>query len=437
MDITANLVFGVVSDIHMHEVGGEGTLVSAFEYFRDHGADAVAIVGDMANTGLIEQLQIVADVWKRVFPEDKAPDGRSVERLFIYGNHDWEGQFYGDYVLKKYPDEVEQYKHLIQTDPKAAWEKVFGEPYEPIWTKYVKGYAFVGTNWMANDEAAAYLEKHAPAFDPSKPFFYLQHRHLKDTCYGAWAWGHDEGDAGRVLAKYSNAFALSGHSHYTLTDERSVWQGAFTAIGTSSLHYTATDYSLRENMPRNRYGYKDEKRPHRMDNLFTGDGRQGMLFKVFGDRVEIERREFVTGRSLGADWVLPATVRDGSPFAFAEHAARRVAPEFAAGATAAAVKDGDRITVSFPAAQTRCTCRVFEYDVRAILEEDDVSLVQASRRVMAPDFHLPETPEGRPGFCVFACEDLPYKGRYRFEVRPVECFRHVGAPISSNYVAVE
>lgn len=27
---------------------------------------------------------------------DKAPDGRHVERLFVYGNHDWEGFKYGN-----------------------------------------------------------------------------------------------------------------------------------------------------------------------------------------------------------------------------------------------------------------------------------------------------------------------------------------------------
>ena len=31
--------------------------------------------------------------------------------------------------------------------------------------------------------------------DPSRPFFYVQHPHLKDTCYGPWAWGHDKGAA--------------------------------------------------------------------------------------------------------------------------------------------------------------------------------------------------------------------------------------------------
>ena len=50
------------------------------------------------------------------------------------------------------------------------------------------------------------------------------------------AWGHDKGIATKTLSNYPNAIAFSGHSHYSLTDERSIWQGAFTSIGQSSLY---------------------------------------------------------------------------------------------------------------------------------------------------------------------------------------------------------
>lgn len=128
---------------------------------------------------------------------------------------------------------------------------------------------------------------------------------------------------------------------------------------------------------------------------------------------------------------------ESKPFAYAEHAKKRVAPEFADGAVvrAAKVKDkkkGEMIEVSFPAARTQSKCRVFEYEVTATLLEDDVDLVQAQRRVMAPDFHLPETQGGKPGSCVFAAADLPMKGRYRFDVRPVECFGHKGRAIHAE-----
>ena len=49
------------------------------------GAGAVLVSGDIAESGNRAQLKAFADTWYGVFPGDKAPDGRRVERLFVYG----------------------------------------------------------------------------------------------------------------------------------------------------------------------------------------------------------------------------------------------------------------------------------------------------------------------------------------------------------------
>ena len=282
------------------------------------------------------------------------------------------------------------------------------------------------------------MKAHGKEIDPSMPFFYTQHAHPRDTCFGSWAWGRDDGRSTRALSPFPNAVAFSGHSHYTLTDERTVWQGAFTSVNTASLKYASADYSLRENMPGNGHGYRGEKRRHLMPNIPTSNGRQGMLMSVFDDHIALERREFVTGQSLGDDWVLPLPCAESKPFAYAAHAKRRTAPEFAEGAAPKVEarrdeKNGELLEIKFPAAQTRGKCRVFEYEITAVLTEDDVDLVQLQRRVMANDFHLPETKDGVPGSCVIAAADLPRKGRYRFDVRPLECFGLKGRAISASF----
>ena len=118
-------------------------------------------------------------------------------------------------------------------------------------------------------------------------------------------------------------------------------------------------------------------------------------------------------------------------------------PEFAEGAKVAVQvtpkkdeKDFTHVTLAFPAAEIRSKVRVYEYEVTAVLHEDDVDLVQAQRRMMSPDYYLPVSKLAKDVTFAFAAEDLPIKGRYRFEVRPVECFGKKGAAIVSDETAI-
>ncbi len=436
------LKVAVLSDIHVQDETSQAAFIKALEWYRAQDVDAVLVAGDMANQGLVSQLQLVADAWFKVFPENKTPEGRPVTQLLQYGNHDVAG-----WLEKNFPDPAERARKLIKFDAKGCWERAFKEAYVPCFAKTVKCYTFVGAHWPGIGGLGEWLAANGGKLDPSLPFFYFQHPHPKDTCYGAWAWGHDDGASTKSLSPYPNAIALSGHSHYTLTDERTVWQGAFTSIGTSSLSYTSLDYSLRENAYKkgNSYGAK-EQREHQMPPMPTRDGKQGMLFTVCDDHIRIERREFVWGESLGDDWILPVGKAAEKPFAYAKRIPVRTAPEFAEGAAVnvalvpppKAEKDKPappaptQVAVRFPAAKTRAKCRVFEYEVQAVIVEDDVEMTAVSRRVIAPDFHLPESKTGRQGVCVFALSELPKGVHLRFDVTPIECFGRKGRAIRSN-----
>ena len=441
----ALLKMGVLSDIHLKNPGDEATFLKALEYFRDRGAEAVLIAGDFADTGRISQARMLADAWSKVFPNDTAPDGRHVERLFVYGNHCVLGWTWGD----PYKDNEAGAKAeaIGYGDNRARiWDELFHEEYKPIWMKTVKGIPVIGAHWEERDSGIAiedFMKLHGREIDPKLPFVYTQHAHPKDTCFGSWAWGHDDGRSTRALSPFSNAVAFSGHSHYTLTDERTVWQGAFTSINTSSLKYSSTDYALRENINGNGFGFRGENRSHRMGQVGTGDGRQGMLVSYFDDHLAIERREFVYGQALGEDWVVPLPAANET-YSYAKRAAQRVTPEFAAGAKVAVEvkpkkdeKDFTHVELAFPAAKIRSGCRVYEYEATAVLVEDDVELVQAQRRMMSPDYHLPVSKLAKEVAFTFAAEDLPVKGRYRFEVRPLECFGKKGSAIVSETVVVQ
>ena len=135
------LTFGVLSDVHIGLASGGRKLhpnydtrhlEKAFAYFRDQGADAVVIAGDMAHHGCAGELKAVADAWFKVFPNDRAPDGRHVERLFVFGNHD-NGAKRAAAVFGDVQAAVKA--NLLTLDPKRHWDAAFHEEWTPFFRR--------------------------------------------------------------------------------------------------------------------------------------------------------------------------------------------------------------------------------------------------------------------------------------------------------------
>ena len=436
-DAKPNLKVGILSDIHMNyqRLDAEGELLRrTLTYFSERGVDAVLIAGDLADSGYVDELEKIGEVWRTVFPNDKAYDGRSVSKLFLYGNHDARGFGRG-----ACPWTTEHNPRYIAMDRAGFWKRCFDEDYAPIYAKTVKGYTFICGHWDTATGVGAlpkFIEKMRPQLTGTKPFFYAQHPHPKDTCSGSWAWGHDDGTSTRILSSFPNAVVFSGHSHTSLTDERVVWQGAFTSIGTSSLSYSSIEYAYRENTYVT--DTRHDTRPPRMKPLDTWDGKQGLLMNVYDDRIVLERHDFLHQKRLGADWVIPipAPPIGESSFDFVRRAAVRTAPAFAADATVSVTADraAKSWVVFFPGAHGRNGCRVFEYEVTAVGVQEDIEMVLAQRRVLAADFHLPESKNPAPGTCVFVWADMTNTMPVRFEVRPMECFGRKGSALVSPVV---
>ena len=112
----------------------------------------------------------------------------------------------------------------------------------------INGYHFIGLSASEDDGVhyddgqiawlRAQLEA-AVAEDPLKPVFVTHHEHVRNTVYGSSdfeGWG--ETYFSDVLSRFPQVVDFSGHSHYPLNDPRSLWQGAFTAVGTGAIYYT-------------------------------------------------------------------------------------------------------------------------------------------------------------------------------------------------------
>ena len=231
-----NLRFGVMSDVH---IGGKPdaveTLEKALRWFAAENVDAVLCPGDIAHSGLIDEMEKFAAAWYRVFPDGKAADGHKVELMIATGNHDvdaWGGRW------KNFSEEqLRAHCFNYKDNPEKTWQRLFGQKWEVIWRREVKGYTFIGSQWSSlKPPIEEYMRKNAATFDPAKPFFYSQHEHPKGTCHGSYSMGDDRGESVRALSPFPNAVAITGHSHCAISDERTVWQGAFTSIGGGCLH---------------------------------------------------------------------------------------------------------------------------------------------------------------------------------------------------------
>ena len=425
------LKVGIVSDIHVSQPAKYGsqeaidTLARTLEFFRKEKADAVLVAGDLTNDGTVAELKVVADVWRRVFPDP----AREPVRIFVTGNHE---RVYFSEAKRKGDFGSDRYADGLYLDVKKNWKAVFGEEWSPFFIKTVKGYSFVGAHWAEwNDEKAlrAFLSANGAKLGAAKPFFYTQHAHPQNSCYGTWTWHQgDGGPTHKVLADYPNAVAFSGHTHYSITDERSIWQGAFTSIGTGALRWLSMPGG-RENGP---LGNGEGRR---MSSCCWGS--QGMVMSVWDERMVFERYDFVNMEKLGDDWVVPVLHTKGGDreFSFESRAALSRAPEFPAGAEISVSRrtgknprkqEEPQIVVSFPAAVGEDSLsRAFEYEVMAQYVECDTVKPVRTKRVYQPGINMNMKRNWKTVTCVFGACELP-AAQYRLSVTPMNSFGRRG-----------
>lgn len=193
---------------------------NALNVIKNNNVDMILFAGDIGDLGTEFAFKTYTAAIDEVFGDDK-PIIQS-----IMGNHDYWSQ--NMFTFRFHRD---------------AYERVLGVS---PWTHYVvNGYHFIGASpdhgnmtrgydltaeWLENE-----LEK-ASADSDGKPIFVMTHNQPKNTSYGSEDWG--DTTLGKVFSKYPNVINFSGHVHYSLLDERSVWQGDYTVMNTQSLSYT-------------------------------------------------------------------------------------------------------------------------------------------------------------------------------------------------------
>ena len=443
------LTFGVMSDIH---IGGKpdaaDTAEKVLRWFASKNVDAILCPGDIAHSGNIGELEKFAATWRKVYPGGCAADGRKVELMISTGNHDvdaWSGRWKG-FTEEQMLAQRFNYKD----NPGKTWRRLFGQEWELVWRREIKGYTFIGSQWSSlNPPIQEYMKENAASFAGGKPFFYCQHAHPKGTCHGSYTLGDDRGESVLALTPFPNAVAISGHSHCAVSDERTVWQGAFTSIGAGCVHEGAGGFTY-ENVSAN---WHAASRKHLMASMadpkcWGGDAKGGCceLVEVFDDHLIVHRQSVEFDLPIGPAWIVPIPARKDGPLDFGRRAKLRerdgAAPQFAADARieaefcpkghaleSAGHKGVPCVYVRFPRAKTVKGCRVFDYTVKASADGGPTVV----RKLIAAGFAYPEEVADIPGECLFPASELPAGKTVRFKVTPRDCFGLAGRALAAEF----
>ena len=434
---TPLLTFGLVSDVHLGGEGKDADLEKVLRFFDAQGVDAVMIPGDIAHTGLIREFGRLAAVWYKVFPNDRGADGRKVEKLFVTGNHcidGWPGRW-----NKWSEDRLLAERFNYADNPQKTWQRLFHEDWHDIFVKTVKGVPFIGAQWKSQQAPflkpaiAETVARLAPTFDPGKPFFFFQHDPPARTCTGP----SGDTELADALKAWPNAVAVTGHVHRSVTDDRNVWQGTYTAISAGCMHEASGGLDYRNV---NYSWHAPSQKKAMRTSKWIAQGGCCSVIEVFADHLVMHRRSVRHDEALGEDWAIPLPAAYGKGFDFKVRAERTVAPQFDAGAAVTAAfcpsghpeqaeryAGGACVAVDFPAAQTpRGVVRAYEVAARL---QDGPEIVRTE--VLPNGFGMSKARMNVPGVCLFKTRELAGERPVVFSVTAKECFGKAGRPIVS------
>ena len=434
-----DLKFGVVSDVHVTTRKSCKMLERALVQFKRRGVDAVVIPGDLTDWGLKSSLVYVKNTWDKVFA------GTDVVPLFCTGNHDFDGWFYSDMSVEMRANGYSGDDHLcdkgVPDQMAKGWEEVFGEKFDWVRCRTVKGYDFVSAEYgkKGREALAAWMKANGARFADGRPFFFFQHLQIKGTTADSlWGWS-DGGATKPILDPFPNCVAFTGHAHRPFADERQIWQGEFTAIGTPSLSYACYPSDApHENGSGDRMGKSSqamEMIPSRRDLR----GGQGYVVSVWPDKIVVERHDVEEDDSDAPAWVVPLPAgRAAQPYANGRRDGIEPVPQFPDGATLDLDTRNTEnraghwtivMNCEFPSADMPKGHRVFDYEIRAVPKDGSKPLV---KYFYSPAYaKMAKFEPVRQRFW-FDVAELPQGREYVVEVRARNCFGKASRPLVSG-----
>lgn len=234
---------------------------------------------------------------------------------------------------------------MIRKEMRAYYSSVTGN--DADFHSVIGGYHFIGVSASTRNTEhydsgqLKWLRQQlneAVADDPAKPVFVMHHEHVRDTVYGSSAfdgWGVTYFT--NILKDYPQVVDFSGHSHYPLNDPRSIWQGAFTAVGTGAIYYA--EFTV------------DKTRSYHPE----GNGEVATCWIVETDarnRIRLRGYDINAGECL-CEYILDDIANaDARQYTPEQRKAASSAPEFDEGATISVTAEKARCSIVSPIAES-------------------------------------------------------------------------------------
>ncbi len=186
-----------------------------------------------------------------------------------------------------------------------------------------------------------------------------------------------------------------------------------------------------------------------MRRLYTRDGHQGLLARVYDDCIVFERRDFESMSQLAEDWVVPLPAKDPMQFSFEARVEGSVPPQFPVGAELAArittgknrggwgVKSEERrvLEVTIPVANRPGCGRVVDYAVEISGKDGGID----RKFAFAEGYH--RSPESavanKPLVFLVDADLLESKGDLLIKVSPRNGFGVAGEALGCRLPAID
>jgi len=290
------LTFPVMSDVHIGiddvSVDAADKFTQALKAYGNLAAyDAIVINGDMVDSGTQQQY---TDAMK-LLNEKKLSGAKAI---IAPGNHEYyaRDEFGGD----KFKAAERFYEKTGMNGAGYQVEAVDKntEKSGVFFDTWVKGYHFIVMYHDRGEMSEAkysWLEKkitedeQGKKADPTKPVFIFSHYPYKGTTYGSEGAGwNNPGQYAKfktIMAKHQNAMLFTGHTHYTLEHPKTInTDDGFIKINDAALAFVQA------------HGTSND------GDIYLGkDMSQGLMVKVYDNKVVVERRELDNGGAVIGD----------------------------------------------------------------------------------------------------------------------------------------